>query len=141
MQQHMKAHRRYLAVIVVLVVLLAQTAWQSWQRSAELEKVYAGEVLIKTVDADNGESIPAILQGSGRGPNQRWPDYRIIATPDRSEMRVRWIDVGPLPIVVSSAGHVEQKLNLDRDSAERLVVKLSKLAVAEEGDVANRHDR
>jgi len=127
----MKCHRWYLIAIIALAALLFQMGLRLRQQNSELERVYANEVVIKAIDADTKESVQIVFHGPGRGVNQRWPEYTIFITEDLSELRVRWTDVGPLHIGVSSAGYSEQPLILDRESEKRLVVPLRKAAIVE----------
>ena len=118
-----------------------QTGLRLWQRNSDLDRVYASEVVIKAIDAQTKEAVPVKLKTYGRGLNQRWPDYSISVTDDPSELRIGWIDVGPLHVVVSSPGYSEQPLSLNRESERRLVIPLSTVAVAEAGTAPDRAGR
>ena len=68
--------------------------------------------------------MPIVVDSHGVGMGEHWPKIRVMATGDLSEMRITWIGVGPVDLGITSGGYSEQRLKLDRDSHDPIVVRL-----------------
>jgi hypothetical protein len=121
----MRSHRWCLATVGVLALLLLRATWQLHDVNTELDRLYVNEVAVKAIDAESREPLHIVLSGPSVEPGRRWPKgFTIIGTGDSSQLRVRWVDVGPVEVAVSAEGYTEQRLQLDERSDKAIVVAL-----------------
>lgn len=125
----MSAKSRWLTgVAILLAVLWLQAEIDRWRLHNDLSRVYLGQTLLSTVDAETGAPLAMEVSLPAASPERKFPkdlEIRSVAN-NLSKMEVYWIDVGDLSVGVSAKGYRSVSVVLNQKSRGEIVVPLQR---------------